>query len=153
MSLNDGAAGDVADSLDSLYETSAEIADGVDTIADRADEQSSGMREVSAEVADLSAAVEEIASSSEEVAVAAEQADDRASEGEAATAAVVEAMDEIPESLAHPQGAKRFNGRTHQVFGHQFISQVQDGDLVRVHTTPIDASLYPDQVDYTLRPF
>jgi len=30
---------------------------------------------------------------------------------------------------------------------------VQDGDLARVHTTPIDASVYPDQVDYTQQAF
>ena len=71
----------------------------------------------------------------------------------AALIEAVEAMEDIPESLAHPQGAKRFNGKTPQVFGHQFISQVRNGDLARVHTTPIDASVYPDQVDYTLRPF
>lgn len=65
----------------------------------------------------------------------------------------VEAMDEIPESLAHPQGPKRFNGRTHQVFARQFITQLRDGYLARVRTTPIEASIYPDEVDYTLRPF
>jgi len=61
----------------------------------------------------------------------------------------VEAMGEMPESLAHPQGAKIFNGKTHQVFGHQYISKVENGRLVKVHTTSIEDTLYPDEVDYT----
>jgi len=65
----------------------------------------------------------------------------------------VEAVTDIPESLAHPQGAKLFNGRTHQVFGHQNISQVRGGQLVRVHTTSIEDTLYPDEVDYTTQAF
>ncbi|MBY5987343.1 ABC transporter substrate-binding protein [Roseovarius atlanticus] len=64
----------------------------------------------------------------------------------------VEAMGEMPESQAHPQGAKRFNGKTHQVFGHQHISRVEDGRLVKVHTTSIDDTMYPDEVDYTTQP-
>ncbi|MBP5858663.1 ABC transporter substrate-binding protein [Marivibrio halodurans] len=64
----------------------------------------------------------------------------------------VEAMKDMPESRAHPQGAKVFNGKTHQVFGHQFISQVQGADLVKVHTTPIEAGYYEDEVDYTTQP-
>lgn len=64
----------------------------------------------------------------------------------------VEAMTDIPESQEHPQGAKMFNGKTHQVFGHQYISQVQDGKLVRVHTTSIEDTFYPDEVDYTTQP-
>ncbi|NKB28839.1 MAG: ABC transporter substrate-binding protein [Rhodobacteraceae bacterium] len=42
----------------------------------------------------------------------------------------VEAMSDMPHSLDHPQGAKRFNGKTHQTFGHQYISKVTDGKLV-----------------------
>ncbi len=61
----------------------------------------------------------------------------------------VEAMTELPENQAHPQGAKVFNGKTHQVFGHQYISQVQGADLVKVHTTSLESGLYPDEVDYT----
>lgn len=64
----------------------------------------------------------------------------------------VEAMGDMPESQAHPQGAKRFNGKTHQVFGHQHISRVENGRLVRVHTTSIDDTMYPDEVDYTTQP-
>ena len=65
----------------------------------------------------------------------------------------VEAMEEMPHSLDHPQGAKRFNGKTHQVFGHQYISRVEDGRLNLVHTTSIEDTLYPDAVDYTTRSF
>ncbi|MEL6378060.1 MAG: ABC transporter substrate-binding protein, partial [Pseudomonadota bacterium] len=64
----------------------------------------------------------------------------------------VEAMGEMPESQAHPQGAKLFNGKTHQVFGHQYISRVENGKLVKVHTTSIEDTLYPDEVDYTTQP-
>ena len=61
----------------------------------------------------------------------------------------VEAMTEIPASIEHPQGAKVFNGKTHQVFGHQYISKVTSGKLVLEHTTSIEDTLYPDEVDYT----
>ncbi len=61
----------------------------------------------------------------------------------------VEAMTDMAEGIEHPQGAKVFNGKTHQVFGHQYISQVQGGKLVRVHTTSIEDTFYPDEVDYT----
>ncbi len=61
----------------------------------------------------------------------------------------VEAMTDMPHSNEHPQGAKRFNGKTHQVFGHQYITQVQDGMLKLAHTTSIEDTLYPDEVDYT----
>jgi branched-chain amino acid transport system substrate-binding protein len=64
----------------------------------------------------------------------------------------VEAMTEIPHSREHPQGAKIFNGKTHQVFGHQYISRVEGGRLVKVHTTSIEDTLYPDEVDYTMQP-
>ncbi|AVO38803.1 ABC transporter substrate-binding protein [Pukyongiella litopenaei] len=61
----------------------------------------------------------------------------------------VEAMTEMPESQAHPQGAKLFNGKTHQVFGHQHVSKVEGGRMKLVHTTSIEDTLYPDEVDYT----
>ena len=64
----------------------------------------------------------------------------------------VEAMVEMPHSNDHPQGAKRFNGKTHQVFGHQYISRVENGRLVRVHTTSIEDTFCPDEVDYTTQP-
>ena len=65
----------------------------------------------------------------------------------------VEAMSDLPLSDDHPQGAKLFNGRTHQVFGHQYITQVANGRLDLVHTTSIEDTFYPDEVDYTTQPF
>ncbi|QYK41994.1 MAG: ABC transporter substrate-binding protein [Paracoccaceae bacterium] len=65
----------------------------------------------------------------------------------------VEAMTAMPASREHPQGDKLFNGKTHQVFGHQFISKVEGGKLMRVHATSIDESVYPDAVDYTTMSF
>ena len=65
----------------------------------------------------------------------------------------VEAMSIMPESLAHPQGAKVFNGKTHQVFGHQYISKVENGKLVLAHTTSIADTFYEDEVDYTKMSF
>ena len=53
----------------------------------------------------------------------------------------------------HPQGDKVFNGKTHQVFGHQSISRVEGGRLAVVHTTSIEDGLYPDEVDYTTMSF
>ncbi len=70
----------------------------------------------------------------------------------AALIEAVEAMGEMPESQAYPQGAKIFNGKTHQVFGHQYISRVEGGKLIKVHTTSIEDTLYPDEVDYTTQP-
>ena len=65
----------------------------------------------------------------------------------------VEAMREMPHSHAHPQGAKLFNGKTHQTFGHQYITQVQNSRLVLAHTTSIEDTFYPDEVDYTTQSF
>lgn len=65
----------------------------------------------------------------------------------------VEAMTDMPASDDHPQGPKRFNGKTHQTFGQQYISQVKDGKLVCVHTASIDDGLYEDEVDYTTQSF
>lgn len=71
----------------------------------------------------------------------------------AALIEAVEAMTDMAHSRQHPQGAKRFNGKTHQVFGHQYISRVENGFLRRVHTTSIEDTFYPDEVDYTTQPF
>ncbi|WP_113912183.1 ABC transporter substrate-binding protein [Roseovarius dicentrarchi] len=76
----------------------------------------------------------------------------RGPQDRAALIEAVEALGDMPHSRAYPQGPMRFNGRTHQVFGQQYISRVEDGRLVRVHTTTIDESLYPDKVDYTQQP-
>jgi branched-chain amino acid transport system substrate-binding protein len=65
----------------------------------------------------------------------------------------VEAMSDMPHSMEHPQGAKRFNGKTHQTFGHQYISKVTDGKLILAHTTSIEDTLYEDEVDYTQQSF
>ena len=58
-----------------------------------------------------------------------------------------------PAGREHPQGDKVFNGKTHQVFGHQHISKVEGGKLDVVHTTSIEDGLYPDEVDYTTQAF
>ncbi len=65
----------------------------------------------------------------------------------------VESMTEMPHSFEHPQGAKLFNGKTHQAFGHQYISKVTEGKLVLAHTTSIEDTLYEDEVDYTSMSF
>jgi branched-chain amino acid transport system substrate-binding protein len=65
----------------------------------------------------------------------------------------IEAMTAMPASREHPQGDKVFNGKTHQVFGHQFISKVEGGKLMRVHTTSVEDGMYPDAVDYTTQSF
>ena len=70
----------------------------------------------------------------------------------AALIEAVEAMSIIPEGFDHPQGAKVFNGKTHQVFGHQYISRVEDGRLALQHRTSLGEGFYPDEVDYTTQP-
>ncbi len=65
----------------------------------------------------------------------------------------VEAMTDMPMSNEHPQGAKVFNGKTHQVFGPQYISKLDGGKLVVQHTTSIEDGFYPDEVDYTKMSF
>ncbi|MDF1717936.1 MAG: ABC transporter substrate-binding protein [Antarcticimicrobium sp.] len=65
----------------------------------------------------------------------------------------VEAMTEMPYSNEHPQGAKVFNGKTHQVFGPQYISKLEGGMLKVQHTTSIEDGYYPDEVDYTKMSF
>lgn len=65
----------------------------------------------------------------------------------------VEAMSKMPASNEHPQGEKVFNGKTHQVFGHQYISKVNGGRLDVVHTASIEDGMYPDEVDYTKMSF
>ncbi len=65
----------------------------------------------------------------------------------------VEAMTDMPEGFDHPQGAKVFNGKTHQVFGHQYITKVVNGKLELAHTTSIEDTMYPDEVDYTTQSF
>ena len=82
-----------------------------------------------------------------------EAADYKGPKDRAALIEAIEAMDVMPESRAHPQGSKLFNGRTHQVFGHQHISKVEGGKLVPVHRTSIFDTYYEDPVDYTKMSF
>jgi len=82
-----------------------------------------------------------------------EAANYRGTEDRAALIEAVEAITDMPQSNEHPQGAKLFNGKTHQVFGPQYISKVTGGKLLVVHTASIQDTLYPDEVDYTTRPF
>ena len=68
-----------------------------------------------------------------------------------------ESFETFPEGDEHPQGEKRFNGRTHQAFGRQFITRLDeaaDGPRLEVvHTTSIEDGMYPDEVDYTKTEF
>jgi branched-chain amino acid transport system substrate-binding protein len=63
-----------------------------------------------------------------------------------------EAITTIPENNEHPQGDKMFNGKMHQVFGHQNISQVVNRRLTVVHRTSIQDGLYENSTDYTKMP-
>jgi len=63
-----------------------------------------------------------------------------------------EALTEFPEGPEHPQGAKVFNGKIHQVFGSQNISKVEDGKLKVVHKTSINDGVYEPEGDYTTQP-
>ena len=65
----------------------------------------------------------------------------------------VEAMSDMDAGIEHPQGPKRFNGKTHQVFGPQYISRVENGRLAVQRTVDLDDTLYPDETDYTKKSF
>ncbi|MCA3561549.1 MAG: ABC transporter substrate-binding protein [Aestuariivirga sp.] len=73
--------------------------------------------------------------------------DDRAKLIEAA-----EAITTIPEGNEHPQGDKVFNGKIHQVFGHQNITQVKGGVGELVYRTTIEEGMYEPEADYTAMP-
>lgn len=60
-----------------------------------------------------------------------------------------EAITTIPEGNEHPQGDKVFNGKIHQVFGHQNITQVKGGVGELVYRTTIEEGLYEPEADYT----
>ena len=83
---------------------------------------------------------------------AMEAADYQGPQDRAKLIEATEAITDIPEGPEHPQGAKLFNGKTHQVFGHQYITRVESGKLVLAHTTSIEDTVYPDEVDYTTQP-
>ncbi len=64
----------------------------------------------------------------------------------------LEKMESIPEGLGHPQGPKRFVGKLHQAYGHQFVSQVQGKKLKVVFNTKIEDGMYAPEADYTKQP-
>jgi branched-chain amino acid transport system substrate-binding protein len=45
-----------------------------------------------------------------------------------------------------------FNGRLHQCYGHQYVSQVENKRLKVVHRTRIEDGLYEPEGDYTKQP-
>ena len=63
-----------------------------------------------------------------------------------------EVLTEFAEGPEHPQGAKTFNGKIHQVFGSQNISKVEGGKLTVVHKTSIEDGMYEPEGDYTTQP-
>ncbi|MDR7436023.1 MAG: ABC transporter substrate-binding protein [Armatimonadota bacterium] len=69
--------------------------------------------------------------------------------------AFIEALEKtkwFEESLAHPQGTKRFVGQIHQAFGQQFVSQVMSRKLKVVYRTRIEDGMYQPEADYTKQP-
>jgi branched-chain amino acid transport system substrate-binding protein len=84
---------------------------------------------------------------------AMEAADYQGPQDRAKLIEATEAISIIQAGPEHPQGSKVFNGKTHQVFGHQYISRVEEGKLVLAHTTSIADTFYPDEVDYTTQSF
>lgn len=65
----------------------------------------------------------------------------------------IESMVMFEAGRHHPQGDKVFNGKTHQVFGHQNISKVEGGKLKRVYRTSIEETMYENDTDYTKMSF
>lgn len=61
----------------------------------------------------------------------------------------MESLEKFDEGREHPQGDKVFNGKNHQVYGHQYISKVEDGKLNVVHKTSIEDGAYEVTGDYT----
>ena len=84
---------------------------------------------------------------------AMEAADYKGPEDRAKLIEATEAITELPEGPEHPQGAKVFNGKLHQVFGSQSISVVDNGTLNVVHRTSIEDGLYEPEADYTTQSF
>jgi branched-chain amino acid transport system substrate-binding protein len=64
----------------------------------------------------------------------------------------LETVKSFDEGLEHPQGPKLFNGRLHQCYGHQYVSQVEKRRLNVVHRTKIEDGLYDPEADYTKQP-
>jgi len=65
----------------------------------------------------------------------------------------VESFETFEHSNEHPQGTKMFNGKTHQSFGTQHISKLENGKLDVVHSTALEDGQYEDEVDYTSQSF
>ena len=61
----------------------------------------------------------------------------------------LESMTDFAEGPGHPQGPKKFNGKLHQCYGHQYVSKVEGKKLKVVHKTKIEDSLYDPEADYT----
>lgn len=80
---------------------------------------------------------------------AVEQSGYRSKKDYPALIETVEGFTGFNEGIAHPQGAKLFNGKTHQCYGQQFISKVDNGKLNVVHRTSIADGLYDPETDYT----
>src|SRR5690606_8025062 len=80
---------------------------------------------------------------------AMEAADYKGPEDRAKLVEATEAITDIPAGPEHPQGAKVFNGTTHQVYGSQNISVVEGGKLKVVHKTAIEDGMYEPDSDYT----
>jgi branched-chain amino acid transport system substrate-binding protein len=77
----------------------------------------------------------------------------RGPEDRAKLVEATEAISTIAEGPEHPQGDKVFDGKIHQVFGHQYISKLEGGRLNVVHKTSIEDSRYEPEADYTAQPF
>ena len=60
-----------------------------------------------------------------------------------------EAMTGWAEGNEHPQGDKTFNGKTHQCFGHQNITQIKNGVAELVYRSTIEEGMYEPETDYT----
>ncbi len=80
---------------------------------------------------------------------AMEAADYQGPQDRAKLIEATEAITDLAEGPEHPQGAKVFNGRNHQVYGGQNISVVENGRLKVVHRTSIEDGMYETDVDYT----
>ncbi|MEZ5797125.1 MAG: ABC transporter substrate-binding protein [Paracoccaceae bacterium] len=65
----------------------------------------------------------------------------------------MEAITELPAGAERPQGGMTFNGKMHQAFGTQNISQIQGGKLVRVHQTTMEDGAYENDTDYLAMSF
>lgn len=74
---------------------------------------------------------------------------DQSAEHKQALIEATESLQKFELGRNHPQGDKIFNGKIHQSFGHQYISQVNNGRLDLVHTTSIEEGMYEPEADYT----